>query len=397
MNELKESYYDTHSSLLFGKDKHTDDSFYAHVLSYLKMSIGKDEALPCGVKFEKGQYHLTIHPGFLNLTPKERRFRLKEQALHVLFKHIPRQGIKEVDIWNQACDLSIHQLLNKSRSKEDSDDKALFPENFKFDEKLTAELYYTLLNEKKQENNSDESPSRGDDHSSWSDSSKGDGEYSKEEKEQLADELAEMIMDSALSKSIGNISSDLNETLNLYKTGRKINWKKYLKASLNKKSKGRKSTWKKINRRFPDDLTIKGYTRKFGNNVTIAVDVSGSMSNKEVIDGLSEVINMCRQMNCKTNLIQIDTEIKSVEKLSANSITFNRKGMGGTYMWDGIKYIMDSPTLNPDTVILITDGMIEGSWEQTPPFKVIFLIVGKGNTLNLDTSNIDCKVFSISE
>lgn len=395
IDPIKEAYYDAHANLLSSPNRHTDDTFYAHVLSYLKLNIGKDENLPCGVRFDKGQYHITIHPGFLNLTPKEREFRLKEQALHILCKHIPRQGIKEEGMWAKASDLSVHQLIQNCTP----DEKTFFPKDFGFDEKLSAEVYYSLLKEQQgdddSDNNSDNSnEERGDDHSSWADSSDG---LSQDEMEAISDEVADIIREKALSKSRGDVSADLNEMLSLYKTKRKVNWKKHLKASLNKKSRGRKSTWKKINRRFPDDLTIKGYTRKFSSEVTIAVDVSGSMSNKEVSDGLSEVMNLCKQMSCKPSLIQIDTEIKSIEKFEPNKMKFGRKGMGGTYMWDGMKFIMDNPKLNPDTVILITDGMIENTWEETPPFKVIFLIVGKGNTLALDTSNINCKVFNISE
>ena len=399
-NPIKEAYYDAHANLLSSANRHTDDTFYAHVLSYLKVNLGESEDLSCGIKFDKGQYQMTVHPGFLKLTPKEREFRLKEQALHVLCKHLPRQGLKDENLWKKASDLSIHQLIQNATP----DEHALFPKKFNFDEKQSAEVYYSMLKDMQGDEQSDGEgegqgegqgqSGGGDDHSSWKDSSDG---LSQEEMEAIADEVADMIRDNAINKSRGDMTADLSEMLNLYKTQRKVKWKKHVKMSLNKKSKGRKSTWKKVNRRFPDDLMIKGYTRKFSSNVTIAVDVSGSMSNKEVADGLAEVMHLCKQMSCKPSLIQIDTEIKSVERFEPNKMKFGRKGMGGTYMWDGMRFIMENPKLNPDTVILITDGMIEDEWPETPPFKVIFLIVGKGNTLALDTSNINCKVFNISD
>jgi len=418
-NSLKELYYDAHASLLISK-VNPDDVFYAHVLSMLKLDIGKDENLPCGVAFVKDEYRLTIHPGFERLSSEQKRFRLKEQALHVLFKHIPRQGEREKKQWDVASDLSIHQLITHASP----DEKAIFPEMLGFERKQTAETYYAWLQQEGEDQQKSESgegkdgkgeknpkgkgkpnlDDRGDDHGGWGKGNGdpesgegGQGEYDAQMMEEMADELSERISEMAMQKSRGLVSSDLNENLNIYKRKRKLDWKKYLKASLNKKAKGRKSTWKRVNRRFPDDYSVKGYTRKHSNNVTIAVDVSGSMSNEEVATGLAEVLNLCKQMNCKTNLIQIDTEIKAVQKFDARTMKFGRKGMGGTYMWDGMQYIIDNPNMNPDTVILITDGMIENSWPQVPPFRVIFLIVGKGNRLELNTSGLDCRVFHLNE
>lgn len=418
-NPLKELYYDTHASLLTSK-VNPDDVFYAHVLSMLKLDIGKDENLPCGISFVKDEYRLTIHPGFEKLTSAQKKFRLKEQALHVLFKHIPRQGDRDKKQWDVASDLSIHQLITHA----EADSKAIFPEMLGFDRKQTAETYYAWLNQSGQSQSESQDgegggqgkgkskpkggkgqpnlDERGDDHGGWGKGDQeGDGEGNgsgyAQLMEELADELSERITQMAMQKSRGLVSADLNENLNIYKRKRKLDWKKYLKASLNKKAKGRKSTWKRVNRRFPDDYSVKGYTRKHSNNVTIAVDVSGSMSNEEVATGLAETLNLCKQMNCKTNLIQIDTEIKAVQNFDARTVKFGRKGMGGTYMWDGMRYIMDNPNMNPDTVILITDGMIEDSWPEKPPFRVVFLIVGKGNTLHLNTSGLDCKVFHLNE
>ena len=131
----------------------------------------------------------------------------------------------------------------------------------------------------------------------------------------------------------------------------------------------------KSDRRFPNRGDLKGKTKDRVFELTVVVDISGSMFDEEILQGLNEIHHICITTNTTMNLIQIDSVVHNVEKFTTKTKIFKRVGNGGTFMEPAIDYIRENK-IQTDGCIFITDGWIEdvSRWRHPPKYKVIFLV-----------------------
>ncbi len=95
-------------------------------------------------------------------------------------------------------------------------------------------------------------------------------------------------------------------------------------------------------------------------NIAVCVDTSGSMSDKEIKQGLAEIKRACEvfQENgqeCEINVVFADSRVQSVQKMSDPSDVLIPKGRGGTYFTPAIEKC-STFTDPPSGIIYITDG-----------------------------------------
>jgi predicted metal-dependent peptidase len=111
-------------------------------------------------------------------------------------------------------------------------------------------------------------------------------------------------------------------------------------------------------RRFNNRPDLKGSTKDRKFTLVVGVDISGSMSTKEIMAGLSEIHHICKLTKTNMKLIQIDTEVHDIQTFDDKTKLFERKGAGGTYMGDCPKYIKDKK-IECDALVMISDMYIE--------------------------------------
>lgn len=139
-----------------------------------------------------------------------------------------------------------------------------------------------------------------------------------------------------------------------------INWKKLLMRRASVTSPFRTNTFSRINRRFPKRLEMPGRKQLRIPRIFIAVDTSGSISTKELIDAFSEIKSISRNVKAELIFIQNDSEItaaipiekeKDIDKCAA-------LGRGGTAFYPVFNFIRQYDGYDPKTSILvfITDG-----------------------------------------
>jgi predicted metal-dependent peptidase len=107
-------------------------------------------------------------------------------------------------------------------------------------------------------------------------------------------------------------------------------------------------------------------------HIVVAIDTSGSMSDRELGLILAELDKLRSATECRLTLIQCDADIQKVEEFDEYSATnFDRMrmyGRGGTRfepVFDWIKEKSRQGVFTFDTLIYLTDGF--GSFPQTPP------------------------------
>ena len=393
---------------MMSSPKFVEKSFYSFVIA--KMQVTIDKSVPtAGVGFQNNNFHLVINPDFFNPLPLKQRIGiLVHEADHILLKHVFRKGTRDHRLFNIACDIALNQYIGKDWLPEGG----MFPDSFK-DEKgkpwpsnLTAEAYYDLLKEEKDRQEDEKSEkedqekcdnpngSGGDqekeDSEGGEDSEDSEGEGQEpgngfkpsngnpnltgsdemtldshdmwdemtEADEELAKEMMEKILEDAQEKSRGNLPGNIERILELWKRAPKLSWKKILKRYISSKKGDRVATIKRRNRRIRT-LGVRGKKTSFDTpEVVVGVDTSGSMSNEEIVNGLIEINQVCKLTGSNLKVIQIDTDIKSIEEYDVKKKEFKRNGYGGTYMGAIVEYIKKEK-IKMDVLIMISDMEIE--------------------------------------
>ncbi|HIC43615.1 MAG TPA: hypothetical protein EYO73_04770 [Sulfurimonas sp.] len=172
-------------------------------------------------------------------------------------------------------------------------------------------------------------------------------------------------------------------------------WKKILnkkmRNSLNKSMRYREPNKSRQHPIFQDDLDLYGYSPGKKPKLAVVLDVSGSVDDKLLSSLMSEVQSIQRKYSIKSlTLVQVDAEIKNIEKFGVRDKFIKRQGSGGTIMEPGFKALLEQSSREiPDMIICATDGDIEKRFAQVKipnKVQVIWLIEEKGRLL-FDTSN----------
>lgn len=172
---------------------------------------------------------------------------------------------------------------------------------------------------------------------------------------------------------------------NSHKDWRKILNKK-MRNSFNNSIRYREPNKSRQHPIFQDDLDLYGYSYTKQPKLAVVLDVSGSVNDKLLASLMSEVQAIQRRYSIKSvTLVQVDAEIKSIEKFGFRDTFIKRQGSGGTIMEPGFKALLEQSRRDiPDMIICATDGDIEKSFKHVKipnKVQVIWLIEEKGRLL----------------
>ena len=388
--------------------------WYGHLVTQCEIKRDISMPSPAGVRFMFNKYEMFINPLLFGLyTTDEQIAILKHEMLHIINLHIVRQKDREHKKWNYASDLSINQLIKNIP------EDGLQPEKFSFEKNLNAEQYYDLIptqytggggGEGENDGEGGESSGGGQgegegqgsgeviddeqklknmiasalqqakngmigDHSKWKES-EGD--------EQAAKEITRQMTETATNKSRGMSPAECSDAIAMLKMKEQINWKKELRRIVGNRKAFSKLTIKKNDRRFPDRKDLRGKTNDHVADILVILDVSGSMSDEELLYGLNETRAIAEKAGAGVKIMQVDTEPKLVEDFDPKSKKFTRRGFGGTYLYPAVEFAMKNK-VRFDAVVMVTDGYIESTWDgRIPRVPFIWLVTQDAKNLALD-------------
>lgn len=341
--------------------------FYAHMIGQCSIKI-RDIPAPAGVSFINDHFVLYINKElFDEYDLRERLAILKHEMLHILYNHIERLENRDAKTWNIATDCAINQQIDSNDLPENCITPKTIHEHLNIDvpKNKSSEEYYELLKTEDMENH---------DHSTWEEST-GDNDLKKTITKKMMESAAEQTM-----KSIGKIPKDYSSWLDINTVKSEVNWKKQLRNIIGNKKTNKKTTIKRFDRRFPRREDLRGKIKDRTFDLLLVADVSGSMSDDALIKTFSEVRNICSLTKTNLNMIQVDTKAHPPEKISKKTNVFNRKGNGGTELFDAIN-VANEHKLQYDAIVIITDGYIfDDDIENFLSInkKIIWLIEGDG-------------------
>ncbi len=347
--------------------------FFASLLLEAKIIITED--IPTAMVDSKETFY--INPEFASsLSEEELKTVIAHEVLHLALRHFARWGNRDIDRWSIATDLAINDYLRNSGFQMPS--LALLPELFKFRSKLSAEEYYKLLIKKRRIK-----IQRGFDLHLYSDC---DGVTSDESEGVLGDPEADSYYDkkwlnailkaSTLARFQGDVPGIFKGIIDeLYNP--KLNWKQVLRHFISSTIVVGGPDWNKPDRRFLSSGIMLPTRRDRRIELVIAIDVSGSIGDREVIMFFSEVNGLLQQCNnYSIVLIQCDAVIQDVQeitfpnKLKTEKITI--KGRGGTDFRPVFEYMQAQRLRRP--LIYFTD--LHGYFPtDRPSFPVLWVSV----------------------
>lgn len=354
-----------------------NNDFYGLLLMHMIYSIDEN----CETAATDGR-RIFFGPKFLDeLNDTELDFVMMHEILHVVLQHCLRQGDRDNEQFNIACDIVVNSniLLSENNNlgaitlRKYGTSMHLAPDGKEGYEYTAEQVYEMLLLSKKGTGHKPPLGASWDDHSRWkgsedNESANGysgpnyeDTEYMKHEIEKWLIDAMEAISIRDSTKSCGGGPVFAQRLLKEIKKGQ-IDWREILNNFVQEEITDYSFT--PPDRRFDDNpFFLPDFNEKEETigNVWFVVDTSGSISDEAIKAAYSEICSAINQFNGKLSGMLSFTESYVTEPIPFSSVDelldIKPIGGGGNDFSDIFRYMKNHMTGNlPSQVIIITDG-----------------------------------------
>ena len=329
---------------------------------------------------------------FVNkLTPKQAEFGFAHEVLHNIFDHMGRRQDRDPMISNIAADYAANQILKDERIGEVPDWIKIFQDN-KYRGMSYEEIYADLekdaikidlseLGELLDDHLDGEGDAEGKDKGEGDEDKNGNGrpKLTVEEKKQIRDEIKEAMVAAAQSAGAGKVPADIARYIQVF-TEPKMDWRQMLRMNIQSILKSNFSFSRPNRKSQHSGAILPGMLNEETIDVSVAIDMSGSISNKQAQDFLGEVKGiMDEYKDFKLDLWCFDTEIYNYAKFTGDSadeiMSYECKGGGGTDFEANWNF-MKQENIEPKRFIMFTDGYPCGSWGDENYCETLFIVHG---------------------
>jgi predicted metal-dependent peptidase len=331
---------------------------------------------------------------------KEVEFLFGHEVLHAVYEHIGRRvdNDHQAQLSNIAADYCVNGDLvqhkigemittvpclhetkyygwNYERVYEDLYDNA---------EKIdVSELVEQLLDEhlENEESTTSDGP-EGKDGDGDEKDGKGKPKLSKEELQEIKDELKEAVVNASKQTGAGNLPNNVKRIIQEI-TDPKMNWRELLRQQLESTQKS-DYTWQRPSRRaWHMDAILPGTDHEEMIDIVVALDMSGSISDSQARDFLSELKGITEEFNnYKIHIFSFDTEVYNPKDFTSENLDdildYEPEGGGGTDFACMFNYMKDND-INPARFVVFTDGYPFGTWGDPNYCDTVWIIHGDDN------------------
>jgi predicted metal-dependent peptidase len=367
-NEIREKLVTARISLLLRAP------FFGNLATRLDL-VNADDWCPTAATDGRKFYYNTKFIGLL--TPKETQFLFGHEILHVVYDHMGRRGDRDPQLWNIADDYCVNADLIEQRIGERIN-KVPILYDAKYQGMSAEEVYDDLMQNVKKISVEQLAKMLLDDHLDGED---GDGEsdgdetgdkdgkgrprLSREERKAIRDEIKEAVIQAAQSCGAGNLPSGVKRLID-FMTTPKMNWRELIRQQIESTFKS-DFTWMRPSRRgWHMDAVMPGMKPGEMIDVCVAIDTSGSISEEQARDFLSEVQGIMQQFEeYRIHVWCFDTDVHNPQVFSSDDARdvaeYQIAGGGGTLFecnWE----FMKNENIEPKKFIMFTDMMPGGHW-----------------------------------
>ena len=326
--------------------------------------------------------------GFVHkLTPKEAEFGFAHEVLHNVFDHMGRRDSRDPTLSNIAADYAANQILKDERI-------GVVPNFIKIfqDDKyrgMSYEQIYDILYEKAEKIDMGslgelldehlDGEGDGDGNEDGNKDGKGRPRLTEEEKKQIRDEMKEPVMAAAQSAGAGRIPAGIRRMISDF-TEPKMDWRQILRMNIQSIFKSNFSFARPNRKSQHCGAILPGMMNEETIDVSVAIDMSGSISDEMAKDFISEVKGiMDEYKDFRLDLWCFDTQVYNYERFTPDAaddiLGYQVKGGGGTD-FDANYEFMKREDIIPKKFIMFTDGYPCGSWGDEDYCDVLFVIHG---------------------
>lgn len=358
-----------------------------------------------GVSKNGINFQLAINEQFFTALPKlHREGLIQHEAMHIAYNHLTQWfNFSDKKIANIAMDLVINQTISDDYLPEGGMKLELFPELNLEPDQGTHYYYEKLTQAKEQKEQTGSSGSAAldslldqmeggegngnielPDHSTWEEFdglSESESRIMKAQLDRVLEQAADMTV-----KKRGTVPGNISDYLLALQQVEppKFDWKGYLRLFIGTSAKVYiKKSRRKENIKFTDSAGIKIKRKQ---NILLGIDTSGSVSESELLEFMSEIYHIWKT-GVEVTIIQCDTRIRSIDEYKG---TFEMKfhGRGGTEFDPVLEYFNENRN-KFNSLIYFTDG--ECSTDVKPRNPVLW-VLSERSTIN---NNLPGKVIRL--
>jgi predicted metal-dependent peptidase len=326
------------------------------------------------------------------LTPREAEFGFAHEVLHNVFDHMGRRNDRDPQLSNIAADYAANQILkdenighvpewikiyqdNKYRGWSyeqiyaDVEEKAI-----KIDMSQLGELLDEHL-----DGNEGEGDGEGDQDG------KGRPKLTAEEKKKIRDEIKEAVVAAAQAAGAGKVPAGIARMIQDF-TEPQMDWRQLLRMNIQSIVKSNYS-FSRVNRKSQHcGAVLPGLMNEETIDVSVAIDMSGSISDKQAKDFISEVKGiMDEYKDFKLDMWCFDTSVYNYAQFTGDTAEdihdYKVNGGGGTDFEVNWQFMKDND-ISPKKFIMFTDGYPCGSWGDEDYCDTLFIVHGNDSIIS---------------
>jgi predicted metal-dependent peptidase len=208
---------------------------------------------------------------------------------------------------------------------------------------------------------------------------KGRPKLTAEEKKAIRDEIKEAMVAAAQSAGAGKMPAAIARMIKDF-TEPKMDWRQLLRMNIQSILKSNYSFARPNRKSQHSGAILPGMMNQDTIDVSVAIDMSGSISDAMAKDFLSEVKGiMDEYQDFKLDLWCFDTQVYNYAQFTGDSaddiMSYDVKGGGGTDFDANWEFMKDND-IQPKKFIMFTDGYPCGSWGDEDYCDTLFVIHG---------------------
>ena len=366
-------------------------SFFGNLATRMRL-INADEW--CGTAATDGRNFYYNSRFIMKLRPKEVVFLVGHEVLHVVYDHMGRRNDRDPQIWNIADDYAVNADLRTHKVGEfiTTVDCLYDP---KYQGKPAEEIYDDLMKNVQHISLDQLVDKMLDDHmDDDGDDADGEGEggdkegkskrpkMTDAEKEEARKEMRQAIINAAQQAEAGTLPKGVQRLIKEM-TEPVMPWRELIQTNLTSLVKNDYSFMRPSRRGWHMDAVMPAMNPGEEIDVTVMIDMSGSISTKQGQAFLSEVAGMMEMFDgFKIHVACFDTRVYNPQTFTSENLDtvdgYEITGGGGTDFDCFFDYLKQE-SIVPQRLIVFTDGYPCGSWGDPDYCDTTWIIHGDPN------------------
>jgi predicted metal-dependent peptidase len=366
--------------------------FFGNMATRMQL-IEADEWCPTAATNGRNFYYNTKF--VQKLSVKKLEFLFGHEICHCVFDHFGRVGSRDRQLSNIAQDYAVNQILVDERIGEKITEvkicydpkyrglawEEIYDQLYEKAEKISMPDLLKQLGDLLDEHINEDGSGPGKEGEGGDKQGKGMPGMTKEEAQQIRDEIKEAMIQSAAAAGAGKVPAGIQRMIKDL-TEPKISWRDLVRQEIQSIIRNDYSFTRPNRKSMHSGAILPGMKEATTIDIGISIDMSGSIGQEDATVFLSEVKGIVDQYeDFKINLWCFDTAIYNHQEFTQDNseelFEYEPEGGGGTDFEANWEF-MKEQGIQPKKFIMFTDGYPCGGWGDEDYCDTIFIV--KGNT-----------------